>query len=669
MSANLVESSAHRADHLDATDAPAADAARPRTQRPDDVPQLLVVTPWYPTPDNAYAGAFVRESVRSLRPYYDDVLIIHVEHVQPDDTREPRWSRTDEGRVLWIPLPMDPMTSRGQMMLDQRRVLTEHALAYLEHAPLVHAHVGAPTGAALAPLVSPDARLVITEHATYLPKVFRDPLGRELYEAAVRRADVVTAVSKQTAWLLQVTFPDLVDHVTVVANPVPLQNLPLKSDLTSALSRWLYVGNLYEHKGVRRLVRSFAQWVVYTRDEHARLTIVGDGPLREELEALAADLDVADRVDFRGRVEPDRIGEVYVEHDVLVHLSLVETFGLTCVEAAACGLPVVVVDSGAPTDTLVVHHALGLAQFVPQPPADAREDVEPVMEALARLQRSINPDNVRMSRHHLQRVFGADTIGTLLHDALSGQPQTAPKVHEGMRVLAIALNRQQARSAEAALVNFAHFGGGGIYLTAVRPRTLLPPSVQVVDISGIEATMLASRLERLLVLRAPGTALRALGKAARAVSSVLPSVGGPASEAVAGLQSRHREAARHFRYEGLYADVWRNVGPWYTARQLEAAGTLQALDLSQVDCVVLSDEYVTPIAVRALRLNDDLDVRSRWPRPTIARMYAERVLSRAVSGVAPGDDVVVQEVQEATGEALVSAGDSPAAARADNIRS
>ena len=40
------------------------------TERPVDLPQLLVVTPWYPTADNPYAGAFVRESVRSLLPYY-----------------------------------------------------------------------------------------------------------------------------------------------------------------------------------------------------------------------------------------------------------------------------------------------------------------------------------------------------------------------------------------------------------------------------------------------------------------------------------------------------------------------------------------------------------------------------------------------------------------------
>ena len=138
---------------------PPSPAPTATTQRPADLPQLLVVTPWYPTTDNPYSGAFVRESVRALLPYYDDIMVVHVESVPEDDTREPRRSETPEGRVLWVPAPMDPLTSRGGMILAQRAALEQHALPYLQHAPVIHCHVGAPTGAAVTGLVPPTTRV------------------------------------------------------------------------------------------------------------------------------------------------------------------------------------------------------------------------------------------------------------------------------------------------------------------------------------------------------------------------------------------------------------------------------------------------------------------------------------------------------------------------------
>lgn len=601
--------------------------------------ELLVVTPWYPNVTNPYAGTFVRESVRSVAPYYENVTIIHVENRTLDDTREPYWSETPEGRVLWIGVPMDPMTSRGGMMLAQREALQAHAPDLLRSADVIHCHVGAPTGAALVPLIRDDTRLVLTEHATYLSKIFRDPQARAMYEAVYRRAEVFTAVSSVTARFIEDAFPGARDFVTVVPNPVLLQNLPVKTDLSTTLSRWLYVGNLVEHKGVRRLVRSFAQWVKYTRDDAASLTIVGAGPLHDDLVALAAELGVADRVEFTGAVEPDQIGSVYLAHDVLVHLSHIETFGLTSVEAAACGLPVIVTQSGGPQDTMALAVALGLAHYVP---VEDEMAVESVVEAMTALQRSVDPANITISRHHLQRSYSSETIGAILHSALVGEPLPQEPIHEGMRVLAVALTAREARTAEAALQHFASLGGGGVYLAGRPQWYALPPSIRVIDISGLEERFLLYKLERALVLRGPALGLRAARKASSLVGRVAPALGKRAAAAVQQLQGRHQQLARDVRH-GPYDLIWRNIGPWYVARTMDAAGTLEALDMSQFDCFIMPDEFITPIAYRAAKLNPELDVRRRWTRTHIARLYADRVLLPA--HMEPEDDDPEVEIE------------------------
>lgn len=76
----------------------------------------------------------------------------------------------------------------------------------------------------------------------------------------------------------------------------------------------------------------------------AELVVVGDGPLRNDLESLAADLDVADRTRFTGTVPRSRVYELYGTSDVFAIASRSEGFCVAAVEAMAAGLPVVASD-------------------------------------------------------------------------------------------------------------------------------------------------------------------------------------------------------------------------------------------------------------------------------------------------------------------------------------
>ena len=70
-----------------------------------------------------------------------------------------------------------------------------------------------------------------------------------------------------------------------------------------------------------------------------KLLIVGDGPVREELEEHCERLGLTDKVTFTGMIAPDKVGEYYHLGDVFVNASTSETQGLTYVEAMAAGLP------------------------------------------------------------------------------------------------------------------------------------------------------------------------------------------------------------------------------------------------------------------------------------------------------------------------------------------
>jgi glycosyltransferase involved in cell wall biosynthesis len=102
-----------------------------------------------------------------------------------------------------------------------------------------------------------------------------------------------------------------------------------------------YLGRLKKYKGVHLVIRAFAQMGV----ANAVLEIAGAGDYRPELEALAKSLDLGDRVRFLGRISEAEKLSLLRRSWALVFASPKEGWGITNLEAAACGTPVVASNS------------------------------------------------------------------------------------------------------------------------------------------------------------------------------------------------------------------------------------------------------------------------------------------------------------------------------------
>lgn len=102
---------------------------------------------------------------------------------------------------------------------------------------------------------------------------------------------------------------------------------------------FVVVAYLVARKRVGDVIEALA--IVARRRNDIRVRIVGDGPERQRLVALAQNLGVAAICEFVGRVPHDRVVEEYRKADVLVSASASETYGMSLLEAMACGLPIV----------------------------------------------------------------------------------------------------------------------------------------------------------------------------------------------------------------------------------------------------------------------------------------------------------------------------------------
>lgn len=160
-----------------------------------------------------------------------------------------------------------------------------------------------------------------------------------------RRLDFITSTCisellKQN--LLDSGMP--IENSTVIYQGIPIEMFPQRTEpvIRQKPVRILYAGQLHQYKGVHTLLEALELLATQGVSNQYSCTIVGAGTTEYEqrLHQIAEGLSVT--VDFLGRIEHQKMGAIYREHDIFVFPSIwPEPFGLTHLEAMASGLPVV----------------------------------------------------------------------------------------------------------------------------------------------------------------------------------------------------------------------------------------------------------------------------------------------------------------------------------------
>jgi len=317
--------------------------------------RIRFVSPWYPDYAQVHAGIFVAKQVEALRAS-GDLVTVDVPQIFPAPpgpipervitsmrglaarSRSAMFANTRD--VTYVPTPVP---ARGGALGRTRAMASALSLLdeFREESPeLIHAHLGVPTAAAIRQ-IEPELPLVVTEHQSTLATVFAEPEAARAYADVVRTADAFICVSEHLREQIVEGIGEWArEQIEVVPNIVDLSEIPLVHRPVPRFTSWVYVGGLMAHKGVQTLLKAFDEYV-RAHDAGARLTLVGDGPLRQWIEDFAAGRGLADAVRLAGSVSHDRLGDYLGAADVMVHLSPAETFGIAPLEAIGSGLPVV----------------------------------------------------------------------------------------------------------------------------------------------------------------------------------------------------------------------------------------------------------------------------------------------------------------------------------------
>ncbi|MCX4739197.1 glycosyltransferase family 4 protein [Streptomyces antibioticus] len=583
---------------------------------------LAVLTPWYPSPNNPYAGTFVQAATQAVGGHFDRVTVFHTEDWSgpasaplTDAVRVTTERLVEQGvlghvldspeaTVVRVPVPLIRRKNYAPWVEEQAKALASALPTGRIEAPVVHAHTGIYGGVLALRLARPDARVVVTEHSSFLDKVFAQPKAEELYSAVLERADAFMCVSSGLRDQIIQRFPQHADKIGVVPNAIPLDRFVLGPDRSPELLRWLYVGRLLKQKGVQELLDAFA--IVAAEEPRATLTMVGHGPLEEELRERGAELALGERFRVLPPVAPEAVGPLMHEHDLLVHASKQETFGMTVVEAIASGLPVLVTRCGGPEATLAgIESAAGALM-------DVSDDPQVIVEAYRHLRENAGNLDLVRARQSLEGRMGYEAVGKQLVEVYEGAlpPVPAPPAaarEEGAgpagdtaggtsparrdgglagRAVVLALTPAKPRR----IVSFANdLVAKGVEVTIVtaQPSMMwgklgLDSTVSVLSIEEAEKKLRIPRAERLLVYRAPQAVLRR----ARRIAAKNRGAIGP-ELAVASVQRAHNKVANAW-HKKVFNRGYKEVRPQLLAR-IAKRRVLPELSLDQVDHVFVSD--------------------------------------------------------------------------------
>lgn len=386
---------------------------------PEAPVRLLTFTTLYPHPGLPNQGVFVENRLRHLvgTGQATSTVLAPVPWFPARSPRFGTWSRfalapaTESRHGLSVLHPRFPVIPRVGMTAAP-------ALLYAAAAPvlarllrtgalfdLIDAHYLYPDGVAAVMLGRRfGLPVVMTARGSDVTQLPDYALPRRMIRWAMARADAMISVS---AGLKRAMIELGVEpgRVTVLRNGIdldgfrpPTDRLALRAGLGLDGPTLLSVGHLIDRKGHHHAIEALTHLPDWT------LLIVGEGPERAALEALAARLGVAGRVRLLGAHPHAELPRFYGAADAMVLASSREGWANVLLEAMACGTPVVASDIPG-NDEVVQRPEAGL--IVERNTAEGFADGVRALWAAA-------PDRVAVRRYAEGFSWDATSAGQLL---------------------------------------------------------------------------------------------------------------------------------------------------------------------------------------------------------------------------------------------------------------
>lgn len=288
-------------------------------------------------------------------------------------TSEKNTEVSEEGDIRIIRLPKSHVLPKMlSFSIDARKILESGELGRIDiiHNTSDYNGIIIPSNKKKNPVIATIHHPYADERRIYrantsITEYFKYALHRKIdyleYNSKLlcRKSDRLIAVSNYTAKSVMAEYGIQPDKISIIPNAVDINRFNPDIDGTEIRKKLgiateiviLFVGRLDFQKGIEYLIPAFSKIV---KDfPEAKLIVVGDGPLKNNIRAAVNEFGLSGSVFLMGRTETDDLPKIYAACDIFVVPSLMEGFGIVYLEAMACGKACIGANIGGVEDVIV----------------------------------------------------------------------------------------------------------------------------------------------------------------------------------------------------------------------------------------------------------------------------------------------------------------------------
>lgn len=381
---------------------------------------VLIVPSWYKNSRVSANGSFVRDQAVALAEKITKVGVIYNDLYYLEGGIRQRvlpslsTSRYLDGKIevfsretVQIPLVGATFLLNSKInKLNSRRNLQSWKLLFKQYVrshgmpDLIHAHSFYSRSFLSWLKAEYQLKIVLTEHWSGFGDMKSIGAKRSWISEAYSGCDRIIAVSEGLGHSIKKEFG--LDFVYIPN----FTNCIFHGDLKSTDNGCFRLGALgyfTERKRFDLMIKSVAMVVENYPNLNVKLDIAGSGPLKDQLVGLVSDLGLGNVVRFVGFVERENLGNFLRGIDCLISTSKYETFGMTLVEAAMAGKPVISVTSDGPESIIIDEHMGILID------SDKKHDIS---DGIARLATNISSYDANRVRSICTERFSRDVVIT-----------------------------------------------------------------------------------------------------------------------------------------------------------------------------------------------------------------------------------------------------------------
>lgn len=317
---------------------------------------VMFVPSWYSSPNNPVHGSFFKEQALALQ---DKGLKISIGYNEILPITTLFKNKEEKGLIFKIEEGLKTYRYRNYNFIPKHPLMFKIFNNRMERiykeivrdngkVDIIHAQSSFWGGISAAYIAKKyNIPLIITEHSSIKRAVYLRESYKPFVKESYMEAKVLIAVGNGLKKELE-EFTSRED-VRVINNLIPLDIFKPKKVEVDDRFTFFSLAFLEGDKGMDLLIKAFASKF---KNKDAILKIGGDGSQRQELEALAKELNIEDKVKFLGALTREEVATEMNLCSSFVLASKHETFGVVYIEALATGKPVIGTYNGGAEDII-----------------------------------------------------------------------------------------------------------------------------------------------------------------------------------------------------------------------------------------------------------------------------------------------------------------------------